>query len=454
MSLIGLAPEAAPPVEPAIPNVQSPAAKSTIVDTSITPRNTLIAYAEGAPWLTHYYQLILSKDAGLYGHDASQSAVNQTYRKILRLEMRLQGELNITQDTQDKRFSGRGTALIPQGVIANSGDMFAADLGDGREGIFEVSNSTRKTMRDQAIYEIEFRLIFIARDDQPRYADLENKVADTVVFMRDYARLGKDPIVATEVFYDIQELYKQQAQITQDYRRWFFSNENACMTVPGQDSTTYDPFADKFLRSVIDTYRDPAFQRAVVHSLQDDNHYNDITLWDLLRERRYDLITGCRLKLGWFATSQLNRFPRFRSLYYSQIRVVVYPVPLEEGPDSRANGMDFILSDGPLNTPPNPGSQAQETPRTNKPKDVILEPLKEVHQGGFYVFSEAFYTGGQDGDLSLLEKLTLDFLNGKPVNTAHLRWLISNYRSWPPLHRYYYLPVCLMLMRSVVQEAI
>ena len=90
MSLIQLAPGTNPPVEPLIPNVQSTPAQSTIVDTSIYPRNTLIAYMEGAPWLVNYYQRTLSKDMALYGHDASSSAVNQTYTKILNLETRLQ----------------------------------------------------------------------------------------------------------------------------------------------------------------------------------------------------------------------------------------------------------------------------------------------------------------------------------------------------------------------------
>ncbi len=65
MSLIQLAPGAKPPVEPLIPNVQSTPAQSTIVDTSIYPRNTLIAYMEGAPWLVNYYQRTLSKDMAL-----------------------------------------------------------------------------------------------------------------------------------------------------------------------------------------------------------------------------------------------------------------------------------------------------------------------------------------------------------------------------------------------------
>ena len=56
--------------------------------------------------------------------------------------------------------------------------------------------------------------------------------------------------------------------------------------------------------------------------------------------------------------------------------------------------------------------------------------------------------------VSLLEKLTLDYCKGKPVNSSHLVWLISNYRSWPALHRYYYLPICMMLARSLVQDAI
>lgn len=454
MSLIQLAPSANPPVEPLTPNVQSLPAQSAIVDTSIIPRNTLVAYVEGAPWLVNYYQAILSKDMGLYGHDASSSQTNQTYTKILTLELRLQGEVTTSQNTTDKRFTARGTAIIPQGVIANRGDMFAADLGDGREAIFVVENSTRKSMRDQAVYEIEFTLAFIKQLDYPRFQDLESKVVELVHFMRDYARHGKNPLIADSTYHNVIEIQKLANAITTDYLRWFYSSEVGCLLVPGQSEPTYDPACDAFLRSVVDVYREPFFQRAQVFSIQEDNHQRDVTLWDMLKERRYDLISGCRVKFGSFSVAQLTRRPQLRSLYYSRIRAIVYPFPVEQGADSFFNGNDFIADEIALDVPPQTGGASQMSDRPTKPVDIITEPTKEVNFGGFYVFSEAFYTDGADGDLSLIEKLTLDFCKGKPVKAAHLRWLMSNYRSWPALHRYYYLPVCLMLARSLVQEAI
>lgn len=454
MSLIGLAPSANPTVEPLTPNVQSLPAQSTIVDTSITPRNTLVAYVEGAPWLINYYQRTLSKDMALYGHDASSSAVNQTYTKIMNLEVRLQGELTVSQNSTDKRFTSRGTAIIPQGVIANNGDMFAADIGDGREGIFEVTNSTRKTMRSSAVYEIEFNIAFIRQTDLPRYQDLESKIVEILHFMRDYARHGKNPIVSDNTYHNIVEIQKLSRSMATDYLRWFFSNEVGAFLVPGQPEPTYDPFCDAFLRNVVDLYREPGYQRANVFSVQDDNHKNAVTLWDMLRERRYDLISGCRLKFGSFSVVQLSHRPTLRSLYYSRIKNVVCPFPVEDAPDSFYNGDDFVLSEAALTVPASTGGAAQFSDRPTMPTDIILEPAKDVNHGGFYVLSEAFYSDATDGDLSLLEKLTLDFCKGKPVNAAHLHWLISNYRSWPALHRYYYLPICLMLARSLVQEAV
>jgi hypothetical protein len=454
MSLIQLAPSTPPAVEPLIPNVQSTPSKSTIVDTSIIPRKTLTAYVEGAPWLVNYYQRTLSKDMALYGHDASSTTVNQTYTKILNLELRLQGELSVSQNTTDKRFTSKGTAFIPQGVIANTGDMFAADVGDGREGIFEITTSTRKTMRDQAIYEIEFSISFIKQTDKPRFDDLEGKIINHVHFLRDYARHGKNPIVTDNTYHDLIQIQSTIRTMSSDYLRWFFSSELSAFIVPGQPNPTYDPFCDAFLRSVVDLYREPTYQRALLFSIQQDNHSNDITFWDMLLQRQYDLISGCRFKFGVFGVGQLNRRPSLRSLYHSRIKTIVYPYPVEQGIDSMYNGDDFVLSQESLAIPIQTGGASQNSDRINKPSDIILEPTKAVNFNGFYVLSEAFYTDGAEGDLSLLEKLTLDFCKGKPVNSSHLRWLISNYRSWPALYRYYYVPICMMLARSLVQEAI
>ncbi|MGZ7234483.1 hypothetical protein ACXWOU_09515, partial [Streptococcus pyogenes] len=85
----------------------------------------------------------------------------------------------------------------------------------------------------------------------PRFLDIESKVIQTLHFIRDYARFGKNPIVSDDTFKTLIEIQKLNHQIARDYIRWFFSDENACFLVPGQTEPTYDPYADAFLRCVV-----------------------------------------------------------------------------------------------------------------------------------------------------------------------------------------------------------
>lgn len=109
-----------------------------------------------------------------------------------------------------------------------------------------------RTIRAAAVYEIEFNIAFIKQTDQQRYSDLESKVVELVHFLRDYARHGKNPIVADSVFHNLVELKKLSANMVSDYLRWFFSSEIGAFLVSGQLEPTYDPFCDAFLRNVVD----------------------------------------------------------------------------------------------------------------------------------------------------------------------------------------------------------
>jgi hypothetical protein len=67
-----------------------------------------------------------------------------------------------------------------------------------------------------------------------------------------------------------------------------------------------------------------------------------------------------------------------------------------------------------------------------------------------YVLSSNFYNS--TATMSLLEVLTWDYINGKSISPTVLVQLISNYAAWGGLERFYYLPIVLILIRSVVRN--
>ena len=54
-------------------------------------------------------------------------------------------------------------------------------------------------------------------------------------------------------------------------------------------------------------------------------------------------------------------------------------------------------------------------------------------------------------NLSVLEAQVLQYIDGKEVNPKALKVLLENYIYWPRLERFYYIPVLLILIMSVMK---
>jgi hypothetical protein len=68
----------------------------------------------------------------------------------------------------------------------------------------------------------------------------------------------------------------------------------------------------------------------------------------------------------------------------------------------------------------------------------------------YYIFSKDFYDKTQE--LSLLESVTLNYIEGKQINHSALKVLLDNYQYWPSLERFYYMPILMILIQSILKE--
>ena len=75
--------------------------------------------------------------------------------------------------------------------------------------------------------------------------------------------------------------------------------------------------------------------------------------------------------------------------------------------------------------------------------------IKPVSVDDYYIFSEDFYKRTEN--LSVLEAQVLQYIDGKEVNPKALKVLLENYIYWPRLERFYYIPVLLILIMSVMK---
>lgn len=453
MPIISRKPTAPAEIKPSIPAVVSPQAKSIIVDTQVQPRSTLVSYVEGAIYTVNYYSQVLGENSGLYAHDPSRSATNQPFKKISRLEIRLTQPLSSQQNEQDKTFVVRGAGHITHGVIPNEGDMFAADVGDGREGIFQVNSSEQRSIFKDTVYHIEFQLLFFSADDAARRADLENKVTARYHYVRDFARWGQNPVIAEGRYKSLQDLQMLYHQMVDHYFEWFYSRDRGTFLVPGQQGSVYDPSVVSTMHAIIPVRDFPKIQTVRNWSIDDDNLIRQPNLWTALLKRDEKLLVIANRKMGTVNMGAFTKYAPMRSLRYSGMDRVVYPILQNPSPDQTHNGMDRTATVEPLLPVPSLYGHLEDMMRPEPPAFALdLPEIHPVLKDDHYVLTEAFYTSTPE--VSLLEKLTRDYLQGEGINPEHLHYLASNYFAWGGLERFYYIPILIILTQSLLRDSI
>lgn len=456
MPIVSKAPTAPADPAPIIPRIESVKAQSNVVDTTNTFVGNLAAFASGYVYVVNYYSQILGADQATFGLDANKNKVQQQYRKINRQEIRLTGPLMPTQDPTTKQMMVEGEGLVIGRIVANAGDLFVADAGDGREAVFQVNTSEKTSIFKEAIYQIRFKMLFFSYASPSRRNDLEEKVTDVAHFIRDYARFGRDPIVGDGTYHALRSLQSIRNSLMRDYTAWFYSRDRNTILVPGQTSRTTDPFLTSAFIKTVPVSEFPEVQNIRELNLDDENLSAEPTIWQALFERRSSVLQRCRKKMGTYSTGGFTINAIFQSARYSGIDVIIYPKPERYSIDREYNNLNREPVEAALTKKPGFKGTFTEMSQESKPvlSNLDMVGIKPACADGYYVFSEAFYSDDASQPLSLLEKLTKDYFQGETLNAEQLLWLCESAHLWGELERYYYIPVLCILIRSLIQEAI
>jgi hypothetical protein len=182
-------PAPAPQVVPKI--IES--SQTIVVDAKHEPLQSLITQVAGFSWTVDYYSQVITKDTALAGQDSALPAQLQQYKLIKDLEVKVSSALSPTQDNETKQMIATGEAIVHSMVIPNAGDMFTAEIGDGRIGVFQVQNTQKKSLMSQSVYSFEYTFIYYTDNYPSRYADLVKKVVQTHVYVKDFLTHGQNP---------------------------------------------------------------------------------------------------------------------------------------------------------------------------------------------------------------------------------------------------------------------
>jgi hypothetical protein len=420
-----------------------PTIKTAVVDTRYTPQSDLLAYIEGSTWTVDYYSQILDAHDELGGQDMAAPGPLRQYRRIWSMELKVTQDLSqISQEAASNEITLQGGANVYPFLIPQVGDMFRAGVADGREGIFKVTRVQAMQVFAETAHTIEYQQV--AANDPARVYDLENKTIHTLYFVKDFLLNQQNPLLEEGDYHASRKLEGFYYDMTHLYFTQYFSREKMTLIVPHQRGYTYDHGLTDFVKAIMNSFDDVHISSIRQLNIGDDAGIAAPSLWTMLDRRDPKLMKFIYTKTGLVGRNSFHRSAMMAGMRYTGVERIVYPLDAKRNVDyhqgrerEKAVMVENIISTSPAYVPPAPPQAGQVG---------MMDVIKPVDMAQSYVLSTAFYAR-DNTQLSLLEKLVLDYLDFKIIAAGDVLKLCDASYDWGPVEKFYYFPIVLMLIR-------
>lgn len=450
MPIVSKKPLVTPPVIPNPPQIVSPEIKNNLVDTKKIPVSNLVTNIEGSKWVVDVYTQVINRDDALAGHDTGQIGIYQQYKLIKNFELKVSSPLSTSQDPESKSMSATGSAHCHSLIILNHGDVFLADVGDGRLGVFQITLTEKKSIFTDSVYYIEYALIDFL-DSQPSLKiDLDRKVVATLNYVKDYLNYGQNPLITDNEFQALNKLEEVQRTLIESYYRWFFDLDRKTLLVPGQDVGVYDHYLVKFVLAILENSDSMNVRKTKIYNVQDDPYLSEPTIFDAILNRSPDLLNIVVNKTCMVSTRLFTMDPMLEGIRYSRVPYVVYPKNMEKifgGLTSRLEPK--VSAELSLQNVPSRVTGLENLIQDNVVDNENSQPkIYSVLKDDYYVLSESFYKSGEVQ--SKLENLVTKFIKQDTVNAVEVLDVSKDFMNWGGLERFYYIPLIIAMTKYLL----
>lgn len=416
---------------------------SQVVDTRKERYDTLSNFIAGSKWAVDYYSQLHRGDSANASYQSDLPLAYGQYRKIRNFEFVVTEPLTNQQSDDDSRgWITTGASLVYGVLTPNEGDLFVADIGDGRNALFHISSVKRNSIYSESTCSIEYRVVdFLSKTISDA---LESKVIDTYYFDREYFRNGVKALISESEIDIIKRLNIGYRKLVALYMRDFFSRKYYTLLVPDQIGITYDPFMTDFVNAILENSHHPDLINMVQLGVNHKSFSRQATVLDVILKKDYSLIYSVSNKCGLAPVGNFRANPRLHSIAYSGVEYVV----------SIKDAVWNAETSGKL--PPEVFDFSQGQLRSDKLSDILPDtdltdndqyiPLVHpVTKDDYYIFSKSFYEDS-DGQ-SVLENLLVSRLKGEVIDLNKLAMLADAASGFDNLQRYYYIPIILTLIK-------
>lgn len=440
MAIIKEVPDVTIP-KPENPNLQPVANKTIAVDTKVDSLASLITHIAGYKWIVTYFSQYITRDDELATLEVNRPAVYQQYLRINDFEIRVSSPLNMSQnqETNETDYLGNGTVFA--GVIPNVGDMFIADIGDGRAGVFKITDTPQLSILRDNTSSVEYKLVGYAEN---YLADLESKTVKTTWYVRDFVDIGKTPLLVASEVQALKEIRQNLLAIPKYYYSMFFNQNRATFLVPDQKYETYDWGIVGYLRRLIPTDVHSEYLNLKVLNC-DDSGRQPKTLLDALLDRDQGIISVMVLKARMLNCRSVTVAPRFSSIRYSGISNLYYPDIAGQSLGSSA--ITDLQPSKPRYLDDEMDGYTTEINSLGGLKPIIHPATKD----DYYILSAAYYTSNT-AEQSWLETLVMQYIANQPLALDKLLIIAKSSYYWNHVEQFYYMPIVIHLLANAVGD--
>lgn len=444
------------------PRVADAAHRDNIIDTSIVPHQAIITHLEGSPWTVRWFGNVVGQDSSLRPPQIGIEGptVNQSYRRIEGMEIRLQGSLSHSWDEETNEMSVSGTAITYPYFLPNQHDVFFGDIGDGRTGVFILKKPEPKSYFKETVWTFDFELLGTANQDN--YRDyLEEHTVERLRYSLDYLQLGRNPLMTTTAYELKQDLIRARLEIIGRFLEEFYSHEYRALILHHQGKLVYDPLLQLALTSLTNRTEHPYIARMIDRPTDECFELRVPTIWDLLIKNQQDLHYSITKKMWVLPRNAFSSYVHNHGLRYSRLDYIVYPTGDSPFCDSGGGGQQFYQPDqydlqlhynhfvlGGLPEPftPHPTGEVHDGVIFQTPPNI-----RPVNDDDYYVLSKAFYAN-IPGAKSKLELVVTKMLEHERFDFEIIKDLCKDTRNWQPLDRYYYSMVLVALCNYAIKN--
>ena len=408
------------------PVALNPEYESVAVDTARHDINSMLTHIEGSSWTVDYYSQMLGKDSEAQPLQLDLDPAYQQYTAVFNMELKVTSPLEFDMADDTGSMSATGSATVYPYLIPNLGDTFIAGTGDGRDGVFTVTNVERLTILKETAHRIDYSIVTYLND---QYRDnLKIKTIKETYFKREFLLVGQNPFLIGSDVQKIDTLQEHKRKLLGRYIKTFLSTDYSVLIEPHDTKKgIYDHFLAKAFDSVFSVEDHKLTRELKVMNCDGEPSMSDYTVWNCLLDMDTSLMPLVVKRMDVIKTRRFGSRP-----VISGSQLGFRTTPVYRG--IAYSGIDYMY------IPSDNQDDLEPMPDVGEPP--LIHP---PHSGGGYIFSRSFYN--DEPGKSRLEIETLRAMNGESLSHETLNELANESINWDQQSQFFYIPVLLILIK-------